>query len=158
MTRDKETTEVFKKKALECLSTYSLHDLRKYGRYIKLQRPTDMKKKDLLKKIIEVLCEETSTFRTRRGAPVKNTTVPVSMILQLEELKKELFGEEVFIEASDEMEIIQEVPVEEETEEEQQDIDTESEYENPVRLRFSIDMQKLTREQRYKLLDFLNSL
>ncbi len=48
--------ETFKKECKEYLNTLSIGDLRRYGRYVGLQRPTDMKKQALIDEIIATLC------------------------------------------------------------------------------------------------------
>ena len=54
------------------LQTLSLDDLRCYGRFLQLQSPTKLRKKELIETIILVLCGELTPKRNRRGAPIKN--------------------------------------------------------------------------------------
>ena len=68
--------EGFKNACFECLDTFSIHQLRNYGREIGVDTPTKKKKEDLVADIVAILAGELAPItRSRRGAPVKNERV-----------------------------------------------------------------------------------
>ena len=135
--------ETFKKACKEYLNTISIDDLRRYGRYVGLQRPTDMKKQALIDEIIAMLCGEKSPSRNCRGAPIKNNGVLESIPLKIEQLRKELLGYSV-------------KNIESPTE---KFIDVESTVvEEPVVVKLSLPFQRLNEEQKKLVYALLESL
>ena len=66
----------FKNACIECLVTFSIHQLRNYGREIGVDTPTKKKKEELVADIVAILAGELEPImRSRRGAPVKNEHV-----------------------------------------------------------------------------------
>lgn len=66
----------FKNACTECLDTFSLHQLRVYGREIGVDVPTKKKKGDLIADIVSILAGELEPIeRSKLGAPVKNERV-----------------------------------------------------------------------------------
>ena len=65
-------TAILKENYRKYLSSLAIQELRCYGRFLQLQKPTKMRKEALIEEIILVLCDEMISTRNRRGAPVKN--------------------------------------------------------------------------------------
>ena len=126
--------DYFKEKCTKYLMQRSIHDLRGYGRFLNLQKPTCLKKENLIEEIIAVLCNEEKPTRKKVGAPVKNSFTPNEIIEQVEDIKKEVFGEETQIEEKCEK------------------------IEPSLRITFSVDMEKLNEKQKRLMISFLNSL
>ena len=83
---DKKST--FKELCAIYLMGFSLTDLRGYGRYLNLQRPTAYKKEQLVEEITAVLCGERTQTRTKRGAPIKNHYFPQEILYEIESLRQ----------------------------------------------------------------------
>ena len=66
---------VFKELCQSSLKSFGVSDLRCFGRYLQLERPTDMKKDLLIDEILAVLCGEIQPTRTNRGAPVNQVKI-----------------------------------------------------------------------------------
>ena len=88
---DKKST--FKELCAIYLMGFSLTDLRGYGRYLNLQRPTAYKKEQLVEEIVAVLCGERRQTRTKRGAPIKNHYFPQEILYEIETLQQVYLGE-----------------------------------------------------------------
>lgn len=79
----------FKIKCTVYFQEKSLKDLRAYGRYVGLQRPTALSKKDLIDTIVKTLCGETLPARNSKGAPVKSYHLDPSIFTDIDALKRE---------------------------------------------------------------------
>lgn len=75
-----ENKSLFKKVCADYLNALSLGDLRVYGRYLQITRPTKTCKAELINEIISVLCGEIKPMRNKRGAPVKEIGVRQDVI------------------------------------------------------------------------------
>ena len=80
--------EQFKKEATLQMQKYSLASLWAYGRKVGLRVATRMKKDEVIKQTIAVLCGERAPDFTLRGAPRKNDFVPPELIGTMEELMR----------------------------------------------------------------------
>ena len=89
MEKIKEDINAFKNACADCLLKAGLNDLRSYGRLIGMRAATKLKKTDLIKEIIGVICGEITPNPTKRGAPVKNAHVEPKLIEDIECLKRE---------------------------------------------------------------------
>lgn len=89
MEKMKEDINAFKNTCADCLLKAGLNDLRGYGRLIGMRAATKLKKTDLIKEIIGVICGEIAPNPTKRGAPVKNTLIDPKLIEEIERLKRE---------------------------------------------------------------------
>lgn len=135
--------EDFKIACKEYLNTLSVENLRRYGRYVGLQRPTDMNKQALIDEIIATLCQEKTPSRNSRGAPIKNSGVLESIPLKIEQLSKELLGYSIQPpEPMSEKFIDVEQPIVEEL----------------VIVKFSLPLQRLNEEQKKLVFALLESL
>ena len=128
---NKEGSKRFQEESKKYLESLSLNELRVYGRYLGLPTPTRFKKANLIDEITLVLLGEKDFKRTKRGAPIKNSYFSEQIPLTIEEIRKRCLGGE--------------------------DV-REVEEENSVELRFSVFPQKLNKNQKKKLNEFLNSL
>lgn len=130
--------EDFKKLCSEYLSQLSIVDLRNYGRFLKLPAPTYLKKSALICEILDVLCEEKTPERNKRGAPIKNAHFQAEILSAVKEIKERVFGKTC------------------------NDLNEEKEAEvsesGAVTLQFSIQIEKLDGMQKQRLKDFINSL
>lgn len=135
--------ETFKKECKEYLNTISIGDLQRYGRYVGLQRPTDMKKQALIDEIIETLCGEKSPARNSRGAPIKNNGVLESIPLKIEQLSQELLGYTIKTPESQTEKLIEPEPVI---------------VEESVVVKLSLPLQRLNKEQKKLVYALLESL
>lgn len=88
-----ENLKIFKIKCLECLSSFNVHKLRAYGRYLQLPKPSTIKKDELLNQIISVLCGEDTPERNKRGAPIKNDDFPPEILDKISKLQRKYFPE-----------------------------------------------------------------
>lgn len=84
---EKENVKEFKMACRAYLVTVDTFTLRTYGRYIQLDAPTALNKSELIQNIISVLCGEIVPSRTRKGAPVKSTSIPQSLIETVTQLQ-----------------------------------------------------------------------
>ena len=82
-TKDKS---LFRKVCADYLNVLSLTDLRAYGRYLQITRPTKARKAELINEIISVLCGEKKPERNKRGAPVKEASVRQDVINDIAKL------------------------------------------------------------------------
>lgn len=89
MEKIKENINAFKNSCADCLLKAGLNDLRGYGRSIGMRAATKLKKADLIKEIVGVLCGEIVPSPTKRGAPVKSCYVDPRLIEEIERLKRE---------------------------------------------------------------------
>ncbi len=144
MIRNKKTMKTMKKDIegfIEATRIYlqslSLDNLRCYGRYLQLQAPTKERKKELIEKIIKVLCGKLIPQRNNRGAPVKNAEVSLSILETISMIKIKYLQEAT---------PIQEPVKDQETEE------------SPKTIQVVIDFSTLNKEQKNKFKKFLNSL
>ncbi|MBO5412028.1 MAG: hypothetical protein J6A38_02955 [Clostridia bacterium] len=81
--------EEFKAKAFTYLSGLSLDDLRRVGREVGVHRPTDVKKPDLIPKIVAIVSGEAAPIeRTKRGAPIKNKHVRPEIMEEIHRLQE----------------------------------------------------------------------
>ena len=135
--------EAFKKACKEYLNTISIADLQRYGRYVGLQRPTDMKKQALIDEIIETLCGEKSPSRNSRGAPIKNNGVLESIPLKIEQLSQELLGYTIKTPEPQTEKLIEPEPVI---------------VEEPVVVKLVLPLQRLNKEQKKLVYALLESL
>ena len=126
--------EQFKERCTQYLYTRGLNELRVYGRFINLPKPTYLKKAELIREIVSVLCGEQIPQRTKRGAPIKNDYLNQDIILKIEEIKCKVFTENNVIEKNKEKRIEKAV------------------------LNFSIVIDELNEKQKQLLNNFLNSL
>jgi len=143
MEKEEKKKAYFKELCFEYLIQLSLVDLRAYGRFLKLPRPTYLKKEELINEILSVLCGEKNPTRTQRGAPIKNNWFSTEIPSVIEKLKRKAFGEE--------LNLIQK----KKTKREKEKISIQR---NSVLLQFSIAVEKLNHRQKQLLNDFLNSL
>ena len=135
--------EAFKKACKEYLNTISIGDLQQYGRYVGLQRPTDMRKQALIDEIIETLCGEKSPSRNGRGAPIKNNGVLESIPLKIEQLSQELLGYTIKTPEPQIEKLIEPEPMI---------------VEEPVVVKLSLPLQRLNKEQKKLVYALLESL
>lgn len=90
-----ENREKFEYVCRDYLKTLSLADLRKYGRSVGVEHPTERKKDDLVEDIIAILTGAAAPVKKNGvGAPVKNLSVDPTIPAQIAELKRRLLGEE----------------------------------------------------------------
>ena len=141
MTNEVKKENYFKAECKHYLMQLSITDLRAYGRFLKLQKPTCLKKEDLVEEIITVLNGEKKPTRKSVGAPIKNRFFPKEIVLRVEEIKREILGEEGRREPTKEME----------------KINTKNK-EVPLLITLSIDLEKLNEKQKRCLKAFLDSL
>ena len=134
---DFESKKFFEEACIEYLMSLSLNDLRAYGRSLGLPTPTQLKKIELIKEILQVVGGGKEYTRTKRGAPIKNDYFPKEIPLTLEKIQERCFGEEV--KGKDEKQ-------------------AQKEEKNAVILQFSVVLAKLNDIQKKLLNDFLNSL
>ena len=90
-TKERKTAR-FKEVCAQYLNRQSLVDLRSYGRFLNLPRPTDFKKTELIGEILSVLCGEKNPQRTKRGAPIKNNYLNADILEKIEEIKSKTLG------------------------------------------------------------------
>ena len=130
--------EDFKKLCSQYFSQLSIVDLRNYGRFLKLPAPTCLKKSALICEILDVLCEEKSPERNKRGAPIKNAHFQADILSAVKEIKEQVFGKTCndLCEKKDE----------------------EVGERSAVALQLSIQIEKLDGMQKQRLKDFINSL
>lgn len=130
---EKEKT-YFKAICSQRLAQYNLITLRNYGRHLNIPNPTCLKKSDLIKEILKVLCAEKTPTRNKRGAPSKHHSLQTNILFEIEELKSTLMTSN----------------------------DTKLKKANrkdaAVRLKFLVDVDQLNERQKKLLNDFLNSL
>ncbi|MBE5744938.1 MAG: hypothetical protein E7355_02245 [Clostridiales bacterium] len=129
MAETKEKQQRFRELCGEYLAGLSISSLRSYGRELGISAPTAMRKADLVREIICVLVGEKTPRRTKRGAPIKNKYFQKEIEVKIQEIKNEVFGENV-----------------------------QSERKESVQLHFSLVFENLTSEQKERLNYFLNSL
>lgn len=86
MEKIKEDIKAFKNRCEDYLFNVGLNDLRVYGRLIGMRAATKLKKADLIKEIIGVLCGEIAPSPTKRGAPVKNAHIDPKLVEEIERL------------------------------------------------------------------------
>ena len=79
------------------LSELSLNALRSYGIFLRLKAPTAMKKAELVKEIVAVLCGELVPKRSALGAPVKNVYVDPVIIATIEKFEREFLNGETLV-------------------------------------------------------------
>lgn len=82
-----KNVEQFKLACENCLLKSSVSVLRIYGRKLGVQAPCKKNKGELVKDIIGVLCGEIAPNRTKRGAPIKNDTMPLQLLTAIDQLK-----------------------------------------------------------------------
>lgn len=128
---DKRTK--FQELCAQYLNQQGLAELRAYGRFLHLPKPTRLKKAELIKEIVGVLCGEQTPKRTNRGAPIKNNYFNKAIVSTIEEIKGEVFN----------------------TTEANQDKIIQSEM---VVLNISVAVERLNEKQKQLLNDFLSSL
>lgn len=140
-----KNVELFKLACEEYLVTEGVSALRAYGRAIELKEPTKMKKQELVKEIVGVLCGEiVTTQRTNRGAPVKNDYIEPRMAKEIARLKQLYLGEEA---EEEEISVLSTA------------IESEKEENCPsVVLKFEVRVSSLTERQKQLMNDFLSSL
>ena len=114
------------------LKEQGLMALRRYGRDLQLTRTADVKKDELVEKIVAVLCGEVTPKRGRKGAPVKDGMRETRIAREVSSLRKE-FGL-----IDEEAELTQEKTP-------------------PTSLSFTVTLDKLTSDQKRILTDFINS-
>lgn len=124
----------FKAECFPYLLQFNIRELRSYGRYLQLRKPTCLKKVELINEIINVLCGEQEGGRLLRGAPPKHNAFPAEIPTIIETLK-EKYKEEIEIEQNQK----------------------EGEDKLPS-LQFCIVIDRLNKKQKQLLNDFLNSL
>ena len=137
-TKERQTAH-FKELCAEYLNRQSLFDLRGYGRFLNLPRPTDLKKTELIGEILSVLCGEKNPQRTKRGAPIKNNHLNADILKNIEEIKRK----------TSRVKKVSEQKCRNQRKSNQNDT---------VVLTFSISFEKLNDRQKQLLNDFLNSL
>ena len=85
--KEKATTKFFNNCKI-CLLKQSLNDLRVYGRGIGVRQPTIKKKQELIEDIIGVLSGAIVPIEvSKRGAPVKNTSINREFLVEIERIK-----------------------------------------------------------------------
>ena len=142
MKEENKKKECFKALCFEYLSKLSLVDLRAYGRFLNISKPTGVKKQALIEEIIKVLCGENKPVRGKRGAPAKSNRFDEKSPQEIEKLKRKVFGWETAIVCQTKPNVV----------------DEKQESESVVCLKFSIALEKLDAKQKQLLKDFLNSL
>ena len=123
----------FQKLCTQYLNQQGLVELRAYGRFLYLPKPTKLKKAELIKEIVSVLCGEQTPKRTNRGAPIKNNYFNKTIVSKIEEIRGEVFNA---TEANEDT-IIQS---------------------RTVVLNISVVVERLNEKQKQLLNDFLSSL
>ena len=83
----------FKLACVEYLETQTIQTLRAYGRFLQMRDCTSIKKGELIRGIVEILCGERVAVRSNRGAPSKRNFVEPSVIQTIEDLKEKYFSE-----------------------------------------------------------------
>ena len=84
----------FKLACKEELKKWGITALRTYGRNIGMRCPTKLKKVELIKQIIGVLCGEIVQVQTKQGAPVKNDYIDEKNVEKIERIKRKYLKEE----------------------------------------------------------------
>ena len=87
----------FKEYCTKYLEEAGLNQLRVYGRYVGLRTPTVLKKKDLIKEIVAMICGETKPCHTNRGQPVKEQVIDWDFFNKIEQVRGEYAARERFI-------------------------------------------------------------
>lgn len=72
----------------------SLNDLRCFGRFLHLQRPTDKKKGPLIEEILGVICSEIKQERTNRGEPIKHNVFLKEIPEKIQKISEEVFSKD----------------------------------------------------------------
>ena len=130
-----DENEIKKKRFQELCGQYlmglSINSLRCYGRKLGISAPTKMKKIELVQEIVSVLGDDKKLTRTKRGAPIKNNYFQEEILIEIENMKNEIFGEEY---------------------------QRADEGQEGVFLQFSVSVEKLNGRQRQLLKNFLDSL
>ena len=132
--------KLFKELCKSYFQEISLEDLRRYGRNLELQKPTTLKKEDLINEILLVICDEKKPSRNLRGAPIKNTSFLPEIPLKIEKFREEIFGISYNIENTSINE------------------NKENFFNNLVVLNLSLSINELTEEQKQLTLKLLESL
>ena len=78
----------FKLACREELKKWGITALRTYGRNIGMRCPTKLKKEELIKQIIGVLCGEIVQVQTKQGAPVKDHYIDEKSVERIELIKR----------------------------------------------------------------------
>lgn len=134
----------FKHQCREYLATRGLVELRNYGRFLNLSRPTALNKSELIEEICEVLCGEKEPKRTKRGAPIKNKYFSGEIKTAIDEIATKYFCEKTQAQALQQAQASQQGK-------------NVGEKESAI-LTFSIAVEQLNERQKQLLNDFLNSL
>lgn len=134
--------KLFKELCKAYFQEISLEDLRRYGRHLELQKPTTLKKEDLINEILLVICDEKKPSRNLRGAPIKNTSFLPEIPLQIEKFREEIFGISYNIENTTI----------------NKNKNKENFFNNLVVLNLSLSINELTKEQKQLTLKLLESL
>lgn len=132
--------KLFKELCKSYFQEISLEDLRRYGRHLELQKPTTLKKEDLINEILLVICDEKKPSRNIRGAPIKNTSFLPEIPLKIEKFREEIFGISYNIENTSITK------------------NKENFFNNLVVLNLSLSVNELTEEQKQLTLKLLESL
>lgn len=146
----KERITEFKIKCTVYLQEKSLGELRAYGRYIGLQRPTALPKKELIDTIVKTLCGEVLPARTSKGAPVKSNHLDPSILADIDEIKRECGIDDDRIVWSD-------LPNASVTAQTTKKIPDKNENGTPS-LQVVLRLDDLTEQQKEKLAEFFHSL
>lgn len=84
----------FKLACKEELKQWGITALRTYGRNIGMRCPTKLKKEELIKQIIGVLCGEIVQVQTKQGAPVKDHYIDEKNVGRIELIKRKYLKKE----------------------------------------------------------------
>ena len=90
---NEKSVDTFKEACKKYLSTIGIQSLRVYGRYIGVGNSTTLKKDDLIKETVKVLCGERKAKTSKRGAPTKNDTVSPQLLVTIASYKEKYLGE-----------------------------------------------------------------
>lgn len=143
----------FKLACTKYFNTLGLDALRAYARTLQIEKPTMMRKADLIEEIIKVLCGEITPYRAGRGAPVKNGYVDESIFETVRKIQKEFAWDVLFPPPVEKKEIG--VVLEENNALTFTETTEEVDLKN---LQFTVHYAALTKEQKAKFLNFLKSL
>ena len=130
----------FKLVCMKYLQTISITALRTYGRTLGLEKPTTLRKADLIEEIVLVLCGEFEQKRKKLGAPIKSDYVDPTLVNKIKDLQ------------------IKYLPSKKKTIKKAAISKKEENVVQPLFLQFSIEFSALTKLQKSRLAAFLKTL